>query len=946
MKKIILLTGCLFSLATAQAQTFGWANRLGSTSNDMCRDVATDAAGNVYTTGYFQGTVDFDPGAGTANLTSAGGLDIYISKLDAAGNYVWALKIGGTTGDEANGIALDPSGNIYLTGYFHGTVDFDPGAGVSTLGNGAGADVFVLKLNSAGGFVWVRQIGGNSDDHQGNRITADASGNVYTTGKFVGILDFDPGAGVANLGAISSTNPQYFVQKLNSSGNYVWAKYLGNGGAGIYGFDIEVNSTGDVYTCGYFTGGWIDFDPSAGSAVYTAQGIDIFINKWSSAGNYVWAKWIGNTSNDEALGLALDGSGNVYSTGFFNGTVDFDPGVGVQALVSAGAGDVYVNKLDPSGNFVWAKRIGGTLDDYGYALCVDATGAVYSTGFYTGTADFDPGASTANNTAVNLRDAYISKLDASGNYAWGFSIGGTGIETGYGIAVTSGGSVYTSGYFAGPGDFDPTAGTANLTTLGANEIFIQKMVQCLTPGAPTNTTSAPSMSICYGNATTLSATGYGTLGWYTASSGGTYLGAGTNYTTGNLTTSTTYYVQDSLCASGTRTAITVTVNPLLASTVSSPSQSNILCNGDATGSATIGASGGTGAFTYLWSPSGGTAATASALTAAIYTCTVTDANNCTQTQTVNITEPTAIVSTLITSSNISCFGMNDGSADVVASGGTGALAFAWTPTGGNAGSASGLSAGTYTCTVTDQNGCTDSQTVTIIEPAVLASTIASQTDPTCFGSNDGSASLNVTGGTGIISYVWMPFGGNSSSASGLTAGTYTVLINDQENCQTTQSVTLTEPAAIDVTTALNGNMLSSNQNGASYQWIDCLNGNAPVAGETNQSFTPQLNGDYAVIVTVGPCSDTSACTNVITGIENQTTIDFNVYPNPTSGDITIQMSNSSHAQVDIFNTLGQLVRSENLLRNTTTLELPEENGIYLVRVTIDGVSSTKRVIRQ
>lgn len=917
MKNLILLAGCLLTLTTANSQTFGWAKPLGGTGSDLCRDVATDAAGNVYSTGFFSGTVDFDPGAGTANLTSAGGTDIYVSKLDAAGNYVWALRIGGTTGDEANGIALDASGNIYLTGYFHGTVDFDPGAGVVTLGNSTGADVFTLKLDALGAYQWVTQIGGNSDDHQGNRITVDASGNVYTTGKFMRALDFDPGVGTVTLGVSFSTMPQYYVQVLNSSGNYVWAKFLGNSTSTIHGFDIEVNAAGEVYTCGWFTGGAIDFDPGAGTVNLSANNYDMFINKWSSTGTYMWAKKLGGVNNDEALGLALDASGNVFSTGFFYNTVDFDPGAGVANLVSAGGADIYVNKLDPNGNYVWAKRIGGTGDEYGYAMCTDAMGGIYSTGFFNGTADFDPGSGTANLVAVNTRDAYISKLDASGNYAWGYLLGGTGTETGYGIVTTPSGDLYTAGYFGGTVDFDPTPGTANLTPVGSNEIFIQKMLQCLTPVAPTSTTPLPQLTICGGSATVLTATGNGTMGWYDASSGGTYLGSGSTHVTPSLATTTTYYVQDSLCAAGPRTAVTVTVNPGITAALSSQTDNN--CFGESNGSATVTESGGTAPFNYSWSPSGGTAATATALTAGPYTCTITDAAGCSATQSVLITSPTAMTSTL-TPSFITCFGASDGSASVSVSGGTPSYTYAWSPSGGNAATATGFPIGTYTCLITDANGCTQTQSVFITQPAAIGS---SQTVTLCAGQT-------------------LTVGATTYTVTGIYNETFTAM----NGCDSTITTDLTINNAIDVTTTVVGNTATSNQNGATYQWIDCLNSNTPVAGETNQSFTPQVSGDYAVIVTVGSCSDTSSCTNVITGIENQTTIDFNVYPNPTSGDITIQMSNSSHAQVDIFNTMGQLVRSENLLRNTTTLELPEENGIYLVRVTIDGVSSTKRIIRQ
>ena len=918
MKNLTLLAACLLTLTTAHSQTFGWAKQLGGTTSDVCRDIATDAAGNVYSTGSFQGTVDFDPGAGTANLTSAGASDIYISKFDAAGNYVWALGIGGTTGDEGNGIALDASGNIYLTGYFHGTVDFDPGAGVITLGNTAGADVFVLKLDASGAYQWVKQIGGNSSDHQGNRITVDASGNVYTTGKFMGALDFDPGAGTVTLGVSSSTMPQYYIQVLNASGNYVWAKFLGNSNSTAIGFDIEVNSAGEAYTCGYFESTGMDFDPSAASAVLSSQNYDVFINKWSSTGNYLWAKKIGGPNNDEALGLVLDASGNVYSTGFFYNTADFDPGAGTANLVSAGGADIYVNKLNASGTYVWAKRIGGAGDEYGYAMCIDGQGAIYSTGFFNSTADFDPGAGTANLVAVSLRDAYISKLDASGNYAWGFLLGGTGDQTGYGIAATSTGDIYTGGYFAGATDFDPTAGTTSLTPIGSNDIFIQKMNQCITPGAPTNTTPAAQLTICGGSATVLTTTGVGTIGWYDAAAGGNYLGSGNSYATPALTSTTTYYIQDSLCAAGPRTTVTVTVNPTITASLSS--QTDNACFGESNGSATVTESGGTSPFSYSWSPSGGTAPTATGLTAGPYTCTITDAAGCSATQSVLITSPVALTSSL-TATFISCFGGSDGSATVNVSGGTPSYTYAWAPSGGTTATATGLPIGIFTCTITDANGCTQTQSVFITQPAAIGS---SQTITLCAGQT-------------------LTVGANTYTVTGI----YSDILPAINGCDSTVTTDLTINAVIDISTTTGLNMITANQNGATYQWIDCLNGNAPIAGETNQTFNPTLNGDYAVIVTMNSCSDTSACTNVITGIQSNENVAFNIYPNPTNGVVTVQLvNNSSNTTIEIFNATGQLVSNERSTNSSLTIELPEENGIYLVRVTIDDASTMKKIIKE
>src|SRR5207253_4820 len=152
----------------------------------------------VYVTGGFAGTVDFDPGPGTTLLTSLGSLDAFVAKFSSTGALVWARQLGGTSFDQGTGIAVDGAGNVFTTGLFQGTADFDPGAGTILLTSVGSLDVFVSKLASTGALVYARQLGGTSND-QGLGIAVDGSGNVFTTGSFRGTADFDPGTGTSNL---------------------------------------------------------------------------------------------------------------------------------------------------------------------------------------------------------------------------------------------------------------------------------------------------------------------------------------------------------------------------------------------------------------------------------------------------------------------------------------------------------------------------------------------------------------------------------------------------------------------------------------------------------------------------------------------------------------------------------------------------------------------------
>ncbi|CAH0336459.1 hypothetical protein FVB9288_02161 [Flavobacterium sp. CECT 9288] len=231
-------------------------------------------------------------------------------------------------------------------------------------------------------------------------------------------------------------------------------------------------------------------------------------------------------------------------------------------------------------------------------------------------------------------------------------------------------------------------------------------------------------------------------------------------------------------------------------------QTNVSCNGGSNGSASVTPSGGAGGYTYSWSPSGGTAATATGLSAGIYTVTVTDANGCTTTQGFTITQPTALVATAAAQTNVSCNGGANASATVSVSGGTSGYTYSWAPSGGTAATATGLASGTYTVTVTDANGCTTTQNFTITQPTVLLATAAAQTNVSCNGGSNGSATVGVSGGTSSYTYAWAPSGGTAATASGLRAGTYTVTVTDANGCTATQNFTITQPTAINFTTTV------------------------------------------------------------------------------------------------------------------------------------------------
>ncbi|HWY12096.1 MAG TPA: SBBP repeat-containing protein [Bacteroidia bacterium] len=480
---VFILCNCSIEVI-AQNPTLAWAKGMGGINNDQGSSIAVDGVGNVYTTGYFSATTDFDPGSGTFTLTPGGGSDVFISKLDPVGNFVWAKQIGGPSPlDHGYGITLDALGNIYTTGCFGGTADFDPGLGTFTLATGSNfnSDIFISKLDPNGNFMWAKQFGGSYGD-KGFSIAIDAFANIYTTGSFGSTVDFDPGPGTFTLTSMGGSD--IFVSKLDAGGNFIWAEQLGGTGASDFGYGIAIDVSANVYTTGTF-GGTADFDPGPGTCIFTGYNNDIFISKLNAAGNFVWAKQLAGKGGETAYGISVDASSNVYSTGYFQDTVDFDPNIGTFTL-AANAEDMFISKLDAAGNFLWAKQSGGSLSQQGNGIAVDASSNVYTTGFFADTTDFDPGVGTFTLVSAS-GSAFVSTLDAAGNFIWAGQLGGNGLS----ISLDASNNIYTTGYFDGTADFDPNAGVFNLSSVGLSDIFVHKMSQ-----APLNIKEAIFINNC------------------------------------------------------------------------------------------------------------------------------------------------------------------------------------------------------------------------------------------------------------------------------------------------------------------------------------------------------------------------------------------------------------------------------------------------------------------
>ena len=451
-----------------------WAIKMGGTNTDQGKSMVVDESGNTYITGNFQGTADFDPGNGIYNLISNGAIDIFLAKYAPDGSFIWAKNIGGINIDGANSIAIDGSGNLIVTGYFRSTVDFDPDNETYNLSSIGQDDVFFAKYAPDGSFIWAKSFGGTSYDYGGS-IVVDGIGNLYIIGYFEDTADFDPGIGTHILINNSGGRDVYFA-KYAPDGSFIWAYSFGDT-PWDFGRSIAVDESGNVYIAGEFEG-TADFDPGVGIYNLTSNGLsDIFFAKYSSDGSFLWAANFGGTSYDYGGSLVIDGSGDSYITGAFQGTADFDPSGGTHNLISAGNLDIFFAKYSSNGSLIWANRVGGTDSDGGSSLVVDGSGDSYITGIFRGTVDFDHGAGSSNLTSNGNYDIFFAKYAPNGNFIWANGMGGTSIDQGNSIAIDESGNIYVAGNFKYTVDFDPGIGTFNLTaggSTGSDDIFIAK----------------------------------------------------------------------------------------------------------------------------------------------------------------------------------------------------------------------------------------------------------------------------------------------------------------------------------------------------------------------------------------------------------------------------------------------------------------------------------------
>jgi hypothetical protein len=474
-------------------QTMSGSSSYGGAGNDQ-GNALVEIRGFLYSTGTFSGTANFDS-TGILSLTSNGGRDIYISKVDPSyGNFIWVKGIGGALDDQGlsiTGFDMPPGGNdLYITGTFEGTVDFDPGVGVANLTSAGGSDIFILNLDLNGNFKWVKRIWGAANS-QASSITltsniTNAVTNIYITGSFEGMVDFNPNNGTYYL--TSAGRSDIFILNLTGVGNFVWAKRIGSSGSdAAYSVANHGLANDFIHITGTFES-TVDFNPASAVANLTADSNgDTFILKLSSAGLYVWSKKLGGmttplgSSGGPRFIFNKCDTSNVqgtYLVGSFEGREDFDPHLtNVVKLTSLGGKDVFLAKLTSTGSLSWAKSFGGLGNDEGQALSFGEDclfPAIYVTGSFQDKVDFNPAQNITNLTSNGSSDIFVTKFDINGQHLWVKYWGGPNEDIGYAI-INRGNLMYSTGSFKSIANFQLNGPPNTLTSAGGDDVFISAL---------------------------------------------------------------------------------------------------------------------------------------------------------------------------------------------------------------------------------------------------------------------------------------------------------------------------------------------------------------------------------------------------------------------------------------------------------------------------------------
>ncbi len=419
-----------------------WAE--GGAGNDYGYSVGTDGTGNVYIAGKFTGTATFE----NTNIVSSGGEDIFLAKYNRAGVLQWVKQAGGSGDDRANAISVDANGNAYITGRFMGTATFE----ATNLVGAGQQDVFIAKYNTSGTLQWVKNAGGTGYDN-GNGICLSLNGSgVFVTGSFSNVATF------ADTTVTSQGNADIFIVGCSSEGENMWVQTGGSPMDDI-GYAIAVDNL-NIYATGYYRGGLVF---SGGILSNNNGSSDMFVVKFDADRVFQWAKKGSGPLTEEGHGIVATSTGDVYVTGSFAGTANFN---GTDLTVFGGS-DVFLIKYNTDGDMPWVKQLGGTGLDISYGLTRDTNNNVYVTGSFESTGNFEGISLTSNGET----DVFVAKYSSAGAVQWAQKAGGANADVSTAMAIDTEANLYITGYFSGSATF----GNTIINSAGGIDVFVARI---------------------------------------------------------------------------------------------------------------------------------------------------------------------------------------------------------------------------------------------------------------------------------------------------------------------------------------------------------------------------------------------------------------------------------------------------------------------------------------
>lgn len=388
--------------------SYAWSKVWGDISSDASYDIGIDAQDDVYLLIEFGNTIDFDPGVGVDNKTSAGSLDGAIIKINADGSYGGTRTFGSTDADRPHEVRFDSLGNMYIIGKFRLTVDFDPGVGVDNKTSAGNYDAFLTKFNADGSYAWTNIYGGVTGNAETlNGLGIDSSNNVYILGMFSNTIDFDHTVATDTRATVGATD--VFLTRINADGSYGWTRTWGGTGTD-FAFNLAVSPQDDIYTLGIFPL-TVDFDPGVGTtSIVSAGSNDGFLSKFGSDGSYKLTYTWGSASGEDMYGLSMGTDGKYYVGGAVFAPIDLDPTSGTDTASPIGFRDQFFAIFDQNDNYLGSRFFGSPTvyvpDEYLEELYA-TNNKLYVASRGVGTIDFDPGVGVDNKTSAGGSDAYL-----------------------------------------------------------------------------------------------------------------------------------------------------------------------------------------------------------------------------------------------------------------------------------------------------------------------------------------------------------------------------------------------------------------------------------------------------------------------------------------------------------------------------------------------------------